>query len=163
MLAERDALLNGDYEGTLQLAEQARAAFAAVGSEARLAEIRLYESRARELIGLHQQFADAQRLASSGQESEAEIRLATIAARLRSLGDEPTAVAAEALLAGMRARRSAESFWARFAVGGLVALILGHRVASFARRRRRGPWPYATWPGGALRLRRWCWPSGTPC
>ena len=138
--AERDALLNGEYERTMELALEAREAFAAMGplgSAARLDEINLYESRAREVLGLRRQLAEAQRLASTGQQAEAEIRLAAILPRLQELGDQASAQAAAALLDDMRSRRSTESALARLAVGGLAALVVGHQALIFLRRRQK--------------------------
>jgi hypothetical protein len=135
VVAERDALVAGEYERAIQLAAEARAAFARLNNTSRLEEIALYESRARELLELHVQLAEAQRLADAGQDADAELQLLGIVPRLQALGDEASAQAATALLAELRARRSAESLRTNLLIGGLIALIAAHQVFMLLRRR----------------------------
>jgi hypothetical protein len=136
VVAERDALVNGEYTLALDLAAQAREAFAAIGNTSRLEEIALYESRARELLDLHGQLDGAQRLAAAGEDADAEIQLMGIVPRLQALGDEAAAQEATALLAELRSRRAAGTLRSNLLIGGLAALVAGHLAINFLRGRR---------------------------
>jgi hypothetical protein len=136
VVAEREALAAGDYALTLQLAEQAKAAFAALGNTSRLAEIESYEARARELLDLRRQLAEAQEQAAAGQAAEAEVQLLGIVPRLQQLGDQQAAEAATALLAELRARRADRTNQTGLLIGGLAALVVGHRAIYYLRQRR---------------------------
>jgi hypothetical protein len=143
VVAARAALENGSYEQALALVGQARDAFSALGYAGRESELAAYEARAREVLALRAEVADALARVEAGDAAGGEARLLALLPRLRAAGDVNSALAVENRLdelASGRARQSA--LYARLSRWSLVAallLALGaglHQAALFLRRRR---------------------------
>jgi hypothetical protein len=133
--AARDEVQNGEYDLALQLADEARAAYANLPEASRLAELDGYAARAREALDLRAQLDAASRLAAFGQLAEAESQLLALVPRLQSLGDAEGAARAEALLSGLRARRAAAARWAIAAAMVVAGAVVARRRRALAKGR----------------------------
>jgi hypothetical protein len=144
----RAALEGREYERTLGLVDQARAAYAELGSPVREAELVQYEARAREVLDLRAQLAAATRRFDAGETEAAEAQLIALVPRLEAVGDNDNAGLAEGLVeliyrrklaaAAERTELARRAVWGFLAVLGVVAL---HQLARGLYRLRRKPQP----------------------
>jgi hypothetical protein len=120
--AQRQALLSGDYEQVLELAEAAQAAYGALGDTRRVHEIQDHIERAQGILELHAELAAAQDLIDSGDYAAAETRLRDLVPRFDSLGDTTGGQQARAALAGLGAERQ-QAAAARQTLGQRLLLV----------------------------------------
>jgi hypothetical protein len=148
VLQTRAALEGGLYDRTLELAAEARAAYAELGDDRRLDEIAAYEARAQRVLDLRTQLDQAFGLYEAGQTAAAESQLLALVPQLDAVGDADNAARAEALIAliyqqqqaGVAERASlAQRFMVVFL--GVVFVVLVHQIARLIVRRWRKPEP----------------------
>jgi hypothetical protein len=146
----RAALEGREYERTLDLVRQARAAYAELSNTSRSEELDAYEARALEVLDLRAQLEAATALVAGGQdaEAEAEVQLLALVPRLEAAGDNDNAGVAEGLVELIYRRRVAEAE-ARAALArralwvfvGALGVVVIHQFARALYRLRRKPQP----------------------
>jgi hypothetical protein len=148
VLQARAALEGGLYERTLELAAEARAAYAAIGDEHRLDEIEAYEARAQTVLDLRGQLDEAVGLYEAGEIGRAEAQLLRLVPELDAVGDADNAARAAGLVNLIYQQRQAvvaerASVAQRVLVAFLAVLfvVLMHQIARLIVRRWRKPEP----------------------
>ena len=148
VLQARAALEGGLYDRTLELAAQARAAYAELGDVRRLDEIAAYEARAQRVLDLRLQLDEAIALYEAGQVNAAETQLLALVPQLDAVGDADNAARAEALIASIDQQRQAVvaeqiSLARRVMVVflGVLFVVLVHQIVRLIIRRWRKPEP----------------------
>jgi hypothetical protein len=145
--AERNALQAGDLEATLALAEEAHAAYLALGDTSRQEEIALYADRAQALLDLRAEMAAAVAMVEAGRGDEAEPILLALSPRFQELGDAASAAEIVALVEGLHAERMSATAQAqarldelmRWAAGAALILLLHRGLVLLMGGRRRAP------------------------
>jgi hypothetical protein len=99
--AQRQALLAGDYQRVLELAEAAQAAYGALGDTRRVHEIQDHIERAQGILDLRAELAAAEDLIAAGDYAAGEARLRDLVPRFDSLGDTTGGQLARSALAGL--------------------------------------------------------------
>jgi hypothetical protein len=148
VLQARAALEGGLYERTLELAAEARAAYAAIGDDGRLEEIGAYETRAQTVLDLRAQLDEAIRRYEAGQTGAAETQLLALVPQLDAVGDADNAARATTLInliyqqrQSVSAERAAVA--QKFGIAFLVVLLVVglHQTVRLVMRRWRKPEP----------------------
>lgn len=144
----RAALEGREYERTLALVDEARAAYAALGNQTREEELAAYAARALDVLDLRTQLAGATALFQAGQLDEAEAQLLALVPRLEAVGDSDNARLAEGIVDLIYRRRleavaarvlvARRALWVFLAALGIFAL---HQLGRGLYRLRRKPQP----------------------
>ena len=144
----RAALEGREYERTLALVAEARAAYADLGNRTREEELAAYEARALEVLDLRTQLEAATSLVTAGQMEPAEAQLLALVPRLEAVGDTDNAALAEGLVELIYQRRlSAANERAALARRALYVFlaalgeVIVHQLARGLYRLRRKPQP----------------------
>ena len=107
VLQTRAALEAGLFARTLELAAQARTAYAALGSHAREAELAAYETRAQQVLALRAELDAAVAQYNAGDVAAAEPALLSLIPQLEAVGDGDRAAQAEGLIQSLYGQRQA--------------------------------------------------------
>ncbi len=145
----RAALEGRLYDRTLELVAQARAAYAALGSLAREAELAAYAARAQAVLDLRAELEAATATLEAGQADQAEAQLLALVPQLEAVGDTDHATLAQGLLELIHRRRRLAAAAERTALAqralyiflGALAVIALHQIARGLWRWRRKPQP----------------------
>jgi hypothetical protein len=126
--AQREALLNGDYERVLSLGREAQAAYGALGDTRRVHEIQDQIERAQDILDLRAELAAAQDQGAAGQVDAAEAALVRLVPEFERLGDTQSADAARDAINALYTEREQDSA-SRQAQGEQLLLLSGALVA----------------------------------